>query len=236
MRTMGLSDVQRVLASLLTSAPLRARFLADPVGVGCELDLNAEDIALLKAFSTQEVARCARSLQAKRWGEIEKLLPLTVRAAQGGHVPLAALFQQFSQTYVPHGAKRHALDAIAFTAWAGEQPASAFCSTAYGDQSGICQGNIPIKAPCAIWLPDLLRYEAAWLTANIDVRPRFCLIRRFRFSVHRMNEMLMKQSAMGSAIMTVSERSTLALWTRLSPKSRILFGVWSAPFSKSVRF
>ena len=234
---MGLSDVQRVLASLLTSAPLRARFLADLEGLGCELGLTAEDIALLKAFSTHEVARCARSLQAKRWGEIEKLLPLSVRAAQREHVPLRALFQQFSQTCVPRGAKRHAQDAIAFSAWAGERPASAFC-----DPDNSCHGQgdthrkeIQQEAPCAAWLPDLLRYEAAWLTANIDVRPRFCLVRRFRFPVHRMNEILMKQSAMGSVIMSVPERSTLALWSRLSPKSRILFGVWSAPFSKSAR-
>ena len=64
-----------------------------------------------------DVEHFARSLRAKRWNEIEKLLPLSVRAAKRAGFALARLFYAFAQQYTPKGSKRHAQDAIAFATW-----------------------------------------------------------------------------------------------------------------------
>jgi hypothetical protein len=82
METMGLADVQRVLAQLYTNTTLRERFLTNPQSVGQELGLEAAEIEQIVQLSEKQVARFAQSLHNKRLGEVYKLLPLPQSAGK----------------------------------------------------------------------------------------------------------------------------------------------------------
>src|SRR4249919_2832862 len=106
---MGLAEVQLVLAQLYTNTALRERFLSDPQAVGTELGLAPTEIQEVAQISARQVTLFANSLRSKRFGEIRKLLPLTYKVLGQ---KLHALFQQYAETYVPHGIKKHHDDAI----------------------------------------------------------------------------------------------------------------------------
>ena len=175
---MGLEEVQRGLASLLTNERLREQFAADPRSVARTLNLSAEDAVELEALASGEVERFARSLCAKRWNEIQKLLPVSTQSAQMAGFGLRRLFLRFAQSYTPHGGKRHAQDALAFADWAAQQQALFQNNT---QNAGSKRADSP-DAAAAAWLPDLLRYEAAWLEMQMQPNRRWRL-RRFAYPV-----------------------------------------------------
>jgi hypothetical protein len=200
---MGLSEQQCALARLLTDADLRARFATDLNEVERELALSPDDTTQLSALVMPDVERSARSLHAKRWNEVEKRLPLSACAAHQRHLPLRREFLQFAQTYVPQGSKRHAQDAIAFADWCAQRPAGQFS-----------EAESPVAAPA--WLPDLMRYEAAWLSVALETRPRFVVLRRFGFPIHRIARAIAQSPREPLASNVVSARFSLAVWSRLS--------------------
>ena len=139
---MGLAETQRFLAHLYTDSDLRERFAADPDGVGREWGLSPADVQAVTQAPPGQVAFFARSLHAKRLGEVRKLLPLTCRALgprAGG------LFRQYADISVPAGVKKHRADALGFAAFLERLPPSA------------------LDAPA--WLLDVLRWEAGWQEA-----------------------------------------------------------------------
>ncbi len=225
---MGLSEVQRTLALLLTNAELRDRLRAGTESanaVAKELGLDAADLAQVQHFAMAELERSARSLHAKRWQEIQKLLPLSLKAAAlslsvhaenssndpgAGDLPstpgkaknpLFRLFTRFAETCVPGGSKRHANDAIAFANWVNEHAKST-----------------PANSETLPWLPDLLRYEATWLRLHIDTRPRFLHIERYRYPAPRIATDLTQTTPDMGQIVT---RPTLVCWLRVSPTTNI---------------
>ena len=211
---MGLSEMQRELALLLTDADMRERFAADPQGVEQSLNLSMEARAQRVLPSDAEVERFARSLCAKRWNEIQKLLPVSTQGAQSVGFPLRRAFLQFAQEYTPQGSKRHARDAIAFADWVGRQPKETFQDA----------GGTYYKANAA-WLPDLIRYEAAWLEMQITPT-RFWMLRRFAYPVPLLARAV-SQSQPGDATMDnllsglLSARPIFVIWLRLSPNGRL---------------
>lgn len=211
---MGLSEMQRGLAVLLTDENMRERFAADPQGVGQTLNLNAEEMARQTLPSGSEVERFARSLRAKRWHEIQKLLSVSIRGAQSVGYPLRRAFLQFAQGYVPQGSKRHAQDALAFADWVGKQPEETFLNT-----DGV------YKPTNAVWLPDLIRYEAAWLEMQITPSRRW-MLRRFAYDTPLLARLL-SQSHTGDAAMEsllsglLLNQSAFVVWLRLSPDGRL---------------
>src|SRR5690349_6627866 len=98
METMGLADVQGVLAQLYTNTALREHFLTDPRGVGQQLGLETADIEQIAQLSAQQVTRFAHSLHNKRLGEVYKLLPLSYKVLGKR---FTALFCQYADTYIP---------------------------------------------------------------------------------------------------------------------------------------
>ena len=60
------ADVERLIARLLTDATLRARFVADPVGVATANGLSAEEVEAAARVQPQDLLTAARSYEAKR--------------------------------------------------------------------------------------------------------------------------------------------------------------------------
>jgi hypothetical protein len=159
--------LQRLLGRLWTDAEFRARFRADPRGVGAEAGLSAEEAERLAGADLQaQVEEFARALTAKRAGEVARLLPLT-RTALGPR--FAPLFRRFAGGGTPSGTKKHRDDAVSF-------------ARSLADPAG-GRSSAPEPTPAAgrlppPWLVDLARFEAAWLEST-DPRCRF-LLRFFR--------------------------------------------------------
>ena len=189
---MGLAQIQRLLAQLYTDATLRERFLRDRQAVADAFALSAEEVQQVSQLSAGQLTFFAHSLQRKRLNAVGKLLPLTKRAL-GGH--FADLFAQHAVTFVPRGARRSRADAMGFADYVEE--------IAHRDG---------LEPP---WVIELLRYEAARLTA-VDPRSR-CTIRWFRRPIGR----LVRQVRQGERVPSSSRRPTIALWLRLSPRGRL---------------
>lgn len=217
---MGLEEVQRGLVILLTNDALREQFAADPQSAARTLNLTPEDAAHLAAMAQNEVERFARSLCAKRWNEIQKLLPLSCQAAQSAEVGLRRVFMQFAQTYTPQGGKRHAQDALQFAAWIGQKPKSSqqakpsFHAASDSLPAEMLTGN-------GAWLPDLLRYEAAWLEMNL-MPSRRCLLRRFEYPVPTLARALSRLGGEGLPDpASVPIQPVMIVWLRLSGRGRL---------------
>ena len=150
---MGLAEQQRLLARLYTDARIRGEFQADPRRVGGEFGLSPAESDSLAERSGEQIRRFAQMLRAKRFGEIQDLLPATLAAL--GDETSRRLFQEFALGFAPRGIHKHREDAIAF---AGHLATLA---------------NRPPAADRAIpdWIGDLARCEAANLDAPLSRRP-----------------------------------------------------------------
>lgn len=155
---MALADVQRVLARLYTETTLRERYFADPSAVGGECGLSESEIQSLSMLSAEQVNAFAESLHHKRWGEVRKLLPLSVRILGR---ELFQNFLRYADTNVPQGVQKHREDAIDFAAY-------------------LLQREDLTPA----WAKEALRYEQAVLQANAPERR--CCVRRFPCPAHRL--------------------------------------------------
>ena len=189
---MGLAQVQQLLAQLYTDATLRERFLRERQAVAEAFDLSAEEVHQVSQLSARQLTFFAHSLQRKRLNGVGKLLPLTKRALGAR---FADLFAQHAVTCVPRGARRSRADAVRFAAYVEE----------IARRDGL-------EPP---WVVELLRYEAARLTAA-DPRSR-CTIRWFRRPIGT----LVRQARQGDRVPSSSTRPTIALWFRLSPRRRL---------------
>ena len=179
---MGLAETQRLLAQLSTDSGLRERFGTDPEGVSTEWGLGADDRDAMGRLSVNQLQFFARSLQIKRLGEVRKLLPQTCRALGLRAVPL---FRRFADQSVPSGLHKHRTDALGF---------AVFLETI-----------LPEETALPLWLLDVLRYEAGWLTAGRwHVCKTRCDIAAFLRGLER-----------GDTPDTAS-RPAFALWWRLS--------------------
>lgn len=134
---MDLISTQRLLARLFTEGPLRKRFYSDPIAVGAEFGIAADEADRLAALSHDRVRTFSQTLVRKRLAEIRRLLPETSRLLGPR---LADLFSQHAAEYRPGGLQKHADDARAFGRWLSRPGA---------------------RVPRA--LIDLARYESIWL-------------------------------------------------------------------------
>ena len=224
---MGLEEAQRGLAILLTNDALREQFAADPQSAARTLNLTPQDAAQLAAMAQNQVERFARSLRAKRWNEIQKLLPLSCRAAQSAGMGLRLIFLQFAQTYTPQGGRRHAQDALQFAAWIGQQ------SSRTRTASDAILPALPAEllTQNAAWLPDLLRYEAAWLEMNL-MPSRWGLLRRFEYPVPALAR-VGENGLPAPAVMPI--QPLVIVWLRLSPRGRLRHWILPMPHLSAPR-
>jgi hypothetical protein len=137
---MGLAESQRLLAGLSTDATLRARFAEDPESVAAEFGLTTAESSAFEAILPDSITRFAGSLIRKRRGEVEFLLPLTLRGLGPGR--FAGLFHRHASQFVPAGIKKHRDDAVAFANFLAEEVAE------------------------PAWIGDLARFEAASMIAH----------------------------------------------------------------------
>lgn len=197
---MGLAEVQRMLAHLYTDVELRRRFIADPIGVGRELGLTADESRQLAELSPEKINSFADSLQAKRLLEVGKLLPMTNRTIGD---EFSRHFKRFAGTYSPAGIKKHLGDALAFATY--------------------LQKQIRSDSRHAGWVLDLLRYERARLkAADPSIRLVVCV---FRYDISR----LVRSVARREATPTVQKRLTCAVWWRPQRRGMVRYAVMALP-------
>lgn len=108
---MSLQEQQNFLARLYTDAEIRRDFLAEPLKIGFENNLNENEIAEIELILPEEITFFAESLFWKRLREVEKMLPLTKEFSSKN---FASLFREFSQDFNPQTIKKHLEDAIGF--------------------------------------------------------------------------------------------------------------------------
>lgn len=197
---MGLAELQHGLAQLYTNAGLRERFLADPLAVGGELGLSADEARQLAQLSAPQLRSFADSLHNKRLNEIGKLLPLTSRV-MGRR--FADLFVRYAETHTPAGVQKHLGDALAFAE--------------YVVNAALVER---LEPP---WLLDLVRYEKARLVAA-DPRRRFVAC----FFNHHIGP-LVRSLARRSETPAVTPRPTLAVWVRPRRHGIVRYAAWMLP-------
>jgi hypothetical protein len=188
---MALAEVQYALARLYTDAALPARFFADPLAVGTELGLTAEEARQLGTLSAQQVRFFANTLRRKRLCEVRDLLPLTHRLLGKTFV---ALFWQFAPSYAPRGIYKHRDDALAFVRFLEQTVGTAGLKPA--------------------WALDLVRYEAAWLEAAQPARR--WTVRQFRYPVATVVQALRHEAIPPD----LRPQPAIHVWMRLSPRHR----------------
>jgi hypothetical protein len=153
---MGLADVERALVRLYTDAALRERFAQDPGRAAAELLAEADDQEYLCEVPPGDLESYARSLIAKRWGDVAKLVPLMCRAI--GESMLRRAFEAYARTPAPGGTRPVMRDALAFAEHWRETP-----------------------GPIEDWQLDVARYERTRL--ELLLRRAALRIARFRCDV-----------------------------------------------------
>ena len=78
-----LAGFQDAFVALAADIALRRRFAADPDAVLVGYALDARERASLRAIPADALEHYARSLVAKRWHELARVVPLTLRVAPG---------------------------------------------------------------------------------------------------------------------------------------------------------
>ncbi|TNE45520.1 MAG: hypothetical protein EP343_26760 [Deltaproteobacteria bacterium] len=185
---MGLREQQQLLVRLYTDTSLRESFYQSPDDVGVSFGLTPQEVEQLLQLPTSQLDQFANSLQAKRIGQIRKLLPLTCEQLPSTRLWLRA----FAPTYTPTNPKIHHDDAIAFARFLTTQ-----------------QDSHPRDLSCPVWLGDLARYEAAWLECQ---RPTFrWMVRLFHYPVHHIRRDLTNES-----FQAPTPRRSLGIWLRLT--------------------
>lgn len=76
-----LAAFEDALVALSTDASLRRRFAREGAGALREFSLDARERAALASLPLEALERYARSLVSKRWGEVAKVMPMTLRVA-----------------------------------------------------------------------------------------------------------------------------------------------------------
>lgn len=163
---MGLTEIQAAQARLYTSANDRRAFYSDPRRTGAEWGLAPPDIDSLLQIPRPQIEAFARSLIAKRRGEVEKILPMTCSALGPA---LAPLFHQHAERYCPAGVHRHADDAAAFARFTAAQPPED--PHAIPRETGEASHTIPP------WTADAVRFEFARLCVIQSGKPQILLLR-----------------------------------------------------------
>lgn len=199
---MGLAEFQTALARLYTDQSFRVLLRNDERAFAAGARLTPGEVAQLHTVAG-EIEEFARSLIAKRLGEVRKRLPLS-----SGMVPakdFSSVFQRYAETDSANGCSKtgtdiHREDAIRFVAFV--------------ERSGLQWPSAPA------WVTDLLRYESAWLQM-VDPGRKFLLC-RFHFPMKRLTRAL----AAGNLTPEMAAQPSLGLWWRWRRDGRVRHVCW----------
>jgi hypothetical protein len=184
---MNLSELQRIMARLVTEPVLRERFLDDPASAASTLGWDAEPARALATIPASRLRHYGDALVNKRCRETARSLPMTCRAL--GCTRFRELFRDHAAGSTTRGVRRHRDDAIAFA-------------------EGLRSHRADVtKAPS--WVADLAAYEAASLRAG-DPRHKIVLVRLGHWP-----QDLVHAALSGIAAATVPRRCTFIAWIRL---------------------
>ena len=197
---MGLAELQRTLARIYTDAQLRERFFGDPLKVGREIGLSAEDARLLSQMSAKQVNTFADSLYNKRLLGVGKLLAMT-RRVLGER--FEAHFRRYVAAHVHGGTPQYLDDARTFAAY--------------------LEQRLREERVGSGWTLDLLRYEKARLKAADPNRRLVAAF--FRHDISR----LVRSVARKEETPSVVKRATVALWVRSKRHGPVRYSAFSAP-------
>jgi len=74
-----LASLQEVIVAVATDRAVRRRFARDRDAVLASYELGARELAALRALPIEAIDRYAASLELKRWGELGRVVPRTLR-------------------------------------------------------------------------------------------------------------------------------------------------------------
>ncbi|NVB81217.1 MAG: hypothetical protein HOV81_22670 [Kofleriaceae bacterium] len=74
-----LVDFQNAFVRIVTDARSRQRFFRDPDELLADFSLGEQERAALRALPRDAIERYAHSLVAKRWDQVQRIVPLTLR-------------------------------------------------------------------------------------------------------------------------------------------------------------
>jgi hypothetical protein len=161
----GMLTKQQALVRLCLDARMRARFLA--TGELDGIELTAAERSELASIPRAALERFAGSLVAKRWGEVSRVVPLTLRVSPR----LGHRYQLWLATS-PSPARDSVLDPGCAEAL---RALPALCDALAGD------------AGEAAYAPDLLMFEVLARCSRCDRQPRNG---RARYAVHEIADAL----------------------------------------------
>jgi len=203
---MGLAEVQTALARLYTDRSARQLLQENEHGFAQSAGLSLAEVSQLRSM-TQEIEEFARSLIAKRLGEVRKRLPVSSRVLAGKD--FASLFHRYANgeasecsasAKVAPGRDPHRDDAVQFVTF-------------------LIQHGLQLPTAPA-WTIDLLRYESAWLLMA-DPRRR-CLVQRFQFPM----QSLVRRLTTDLSTYDFRSRTSLCLWWRYRYDGRTRHVCW----------
>jgi hypothetical protein len=198
--SLGLTEVEQLLARLDTDAELRARFIVDPLKVGRELGLSVEEARRMAQHPASQVNTFADSLLNKRLLGVGKLLPLTHRVLSER---FTAHFRRFAPTREYDDQTQYLGDALDFATY--------------------LEARLREERMGPGWTFDLLRFEKARLKAADPSRR--CVARYFRHDISR----LVRSVARKEETPLVARRSTVAVWWRPQRRGMVRYAVFAAP-------
>ncbi|MCA1635672.1 MAG: hypothetical protein LC802_18775 [Acidobacteria bacterium] len=197
---MGLAEVQQLLARLYTDGELRERFFVDPLKVGRDLGLTAEEARHMARLPSSQLNMFADSLLNKRLLGVGKLLPLIRRVLSDR---FTTHFRRFAATRDYDGHTQYLGDALEFARYLEE--------------------HLREERVGSGWILDLLRFERARLKAS-DPSRRW-VARYFRHDISR----LVRSVARKEKTPIVARRSTVAVWWRPVRRGTVRYAVFAAP-------
>jgi hypothetical protein len=150
-----LSAFEDAFVQLAADARLRRELARDPDGALAAFALDARERAVLRAIPHAELERFARTLVAKRWGDVARVVPLTLRIAPD----LGARYR----------------------AWALEHPARASDGVLAPGVAEALRALGPLCEQLPAVAADLLAFEVLRAASRGDGEPRRL---RSRFAVH----------------------------------------------------
>lgn len=197
---MGLAEIQQTLARLYTESELRERFFSDPLTVGRELGLSAEEARNLAQLSVAQVRGYADSLVGKRLTGVGKLLPLTRRV-------LGERFDRHFRNYA--AANRHIGAPFYF------EDATAFASH--------LEGKLREERVAGGWVLDLLHFEVARVRAADPSRR--VVTRFFRHDIRRLVGSIARREETPDAV----RRPSVAVWWRPRKRGPVRYAIFTTP-------
>lgn len=153
---MGLAKIQAALARISVDPAWRDRFYRDPIAVGAEVGLSADEARDLTGIDRRQVEAFAGSLRRKRKGQVRRTVPIAARALGDRY---GLLFDQYADEAPPRGSRADLDDALGFV--------KALARFSDRDRPA--------------WVVDLARYELTrHEAARSGIRP---VVRCFRFPI-----------------------------------------------------